>query len=66
MPTTDGPLTNWLALGALLGMGPIEARVGLELTAVEPPHRMVFRSFSGPIRWEHEYRLTRAAVKDQT
>lgn len=39
------------------GMGPVKATVGLELTAVEPGQRMEFRSFSGPIGWEGEYKL---------
>jgi hypothetical protein len=39
------------------GMGPIKAVVGLEISALEPARRMAFRTFSGPIRWDGEYRL---------
>jgi hypothetical protein len=54
---TDGPLTTGSRMEVTFGMGPIKATVGLELTAVEPGRRMAFRSFSGPIRWDGEYRL---------
>ena len=39
------------------GMGPMKARVGLEITALEQDRRMAWTSFSGPIRWVGEYRL---------
>jgi polyketide cyclase/dehydrase/lipid transport protein len=54
----DGPLTSGSRMEVTLGMGLIKAKVGLELTAVEPGRRMAFRSFSGPLQWEGEYRLT--------
>jgi uncharacterized protein YndB with AHSA1/START domain len=55
---TDGPLTSGSRLEVVFGMGPIKARVGLELTSVEEGRRMAFASFSGPIGWAGEYRLT--------
>ena len=55
---TDGPLESGSRLEVSFGMGPVKARVGLELTAVEPGRRMAFRSFSGPIRWDGEYVLS--------
>jgi len=58
---TDGPLATGSRLEVTFGLGPIKARVGLELTAVEPERRMAFRSFSGPIRWDGEYRLSPSA-----
>jgi hypothetical protein len=38
-------------------MGPLKARIGLELSKVEPGRVLAFKSFSGPIRWDGEYRL---------
>jgi hypothetical protein len=38
-------------------MGPLKARIGLELSTVESGRVLAFKSFSGPIRWEGEYRL---------
>jgi len=58
---TDGPLGAGSRMEVSFGMGPIKAVVGLELTAVEPGVRMAFRSFSGPIRWDGEYRLKPSA-----
>lgn len=55
---SDGPLVSGSRMEVTLGMGPIKATIGLELTAVEPGRRMAFRSFSGPIRWDGEYRLS--------
>jgi polyketide cyclase/dehydrase/lipid transport protein len=54
---TDGPLGTGSRLEVTFALGPIKARIGLELTAVEDGRRMAFRSFSGPIRWDGEYRL---------
>jgi hypothetical protein len=56
-PLTDGPLTTGSRLEVSFGMGPIKARIGLELANVEPGRRMGFATFSGPIRWDGEYRL---------
>ena len=54
---TDGPLTSGSRLEVTFGMGPLKARVGLELTNVEPGRRMEWTTFSGPVRWDGEYRL---------
>lgn len=54
---TEGPLADGSKMEVTFGMGPIKAVVGLELGPVEPGKRMGFRSFSGPIRWDGEYRL---------
>jgi len=54
---SDGPLGQGSKLEVTFGMGPIKARVGLELAALEPARRLAFRTFSGPIRWDGEYRL---------
>ena len=56
-PLTDGPPRQGSRLEVTFGMGPIKARIGLEITALEPGRRMAFDSFSGPIRWDGEYRL---------
>jgi hypothetical protein len=55
---TEGPLTRGSRMEVSFGMGPIKATIGLEMIAVDPGRRMAFRSFSGPIRWEGEYRLS--------
>ena len=59
---TDGPLGQGSRLEVTFGMGPIKARIGLELAALEPARRMAFRTFSGPIRWDGEYRLAPAGA----
>ena len=53
---TAGPLAAGSRMEVTFGMGPIKAVVGLEISALDPA-RMAFRTFSGPIRWEGEYRL---------
>lgn len=55
---TDEPLAPGSRMEVTFGMGPMKATVGLELTAVEPGQRMAWNTFSGPIRWDGEYRLT--------
>jgi hypothetical protein len=54
---TDGALTTGSRMEVTFGMGLLKAVVGLEISALEPERRMAWRSFSGPIRWEGEYRL---------
>jgi len=54
---TEGPPRNGTRMEVTFGMGPVKARIGLELEGVEPGRRMGFRTFSGPIRWDGEYRL---------
>ena len=54
---TPGPLTTGSRMEVTFGMGPVKATIGLEISALEPGSRMAFRSFSGPIRWDGEYRL---------
>jgi hypothetical protein len=59
---TAGPLVTGSRMEASFGMGPLKATVGLELTSVDWGRRMAFRSYSGPISWEGEYRLAPAAA----
>lgn len=54
---TDGPFGPGTRMEVSFGMGPVTARIGLEITALEPERRMAWTSFSGPIAWEGEYRL---------
>jgi len=54
---TEGPISTGSKMEVTFGMGPLQARIGLELESVEPGRHMAFRSFSGPIRWDGEYRL---------
>jgi len=54
---TEGPFGPGSQIEVTFGMGPIKARVGLEITALEQDARMAWRTVYGPIRWEGEYRL---------
>lgn len=54
--TTGDPVPG-SQLEVTFGMGPLKARIGLELSRVEHGRVLAFRSFSGPIRWDGEYRL---------
>jgi hypothetical protein len=54
---TEGPIGAGSRMEVTFGMGPLKARIGLELGPFEPGRRMGFKSFSGPIRWDGEYRL---------
>jgi uncharacterized protein YndB with AHSA1/START domain len=54
---TDGPFGPGSRLEVTFGKGPISATIGLELTAVEPGRRFGWTSYSGPLRWQGEYRL---------
>lgn len=59
---TEGPLADGSKMEVTFGMGPIKAVIGLEMGPVESGRRMAFRTFSGPIRWEGEYRLAAAGA----
>ena len=39
------------------GMGPLKAKVGLEIVELTPAKRMAWRWYSGPIKWEGAYEL---------
>lgn len=54
---TDGPFGAGTRMEVTFGMGPLKARIGLEITRVEQDRGMAWTSFSGPIRWAGEYRL---------
>lgn len=53
----EGALGTGSRMEVTFGMGPIKAKIGLELTSVDPGRGLSFRSFSGPIKWQGEYRL---------
>jgi uncharacterized protein YndB with AHSA1/START domain len=55
---TAGPVVTGSRMELKFGMGPIKATVGMEYTTVDPGRRVAFRTFSGPIRWDGEYRLS--------
>ena len=55
---TDGPLGPGSQLEVTFGMGPIKAKVGLQIVAVEPGRRFAWQTFKGPILWEGEYLLS--------
>ena len=65
-PLTEGPLRAGSRMEITFGMGPIKAIVGLEISALESNARMAFRTFSGPIKWTGEYRLTPADGGEET
>lgn len=54
---TTGTVGPGSRMEVTFAMGPLRARIGLELSGVEPGRVLAFKSFSGPIRWEGEYRL---------
>jgi hypothetical protein len=54
--TTGDPVPG-SQLEVTFALGPLKARIGLELSRVEQGRVLAFRSFSGPIRWDGEYRL---------
>lgn len=53
----SGPYSVGSRMEVTFGLGPLKAVVGLELTALVPNRRMTWKSFSGPIGWEGEYKL---------
>ena len=56
-PLADGPPAQGYRMEIEFGRGPIKGRMGVEYRAFEPGRRLAFGTFSGPIRWEGEYRL---------
>ena len=54
---SPGPLAAGSRMEVSFGKGFLKAVIGLEISAVEPGRRMAFSSYSGPIRWDGEYRL---------
>ena len=54
---TDGAFAAGSQIEVSFGMGPLKARVGLEITALEQDRRMAWKTIYGPIRWAGEYRL---------
>jgi hypothetical protein len=54
---TDGPFGPGSRLEVTFGMGPLNPRIGLDITELEVPRRMAWTSFSGPIRWAGHYDL---------
>jgi hypothetical protein len=54
---TPGPLQEGSQIELTFGMGPMKARLVLEFTAMEPDRRTAWKTISGPIRWDGEYRL---------
>jgi hypothetical protein len=56
-PLTDGPFGTGTRFEVTFGKPPLRAILGLEMTALEPDRRLAFSTFSGPIRWQGEYRL---------
>ena len=57
---TEGHFTTGSRIEVTFGKGPLSAKLGLEFTDVQPGQRMAWRSFSGPIDWDGEYRLAPA------
>jgi len=54
---TPGELMTGSRIEVTFGKGPLKATLGLEMTALEENSRMAFNTYSGPIRWQGEYRL---------
>jgi hypothetical protein len=58
---TEGPFGPGTRLEVTFGMGPLKARVGLEITALDQDRRMAWKTFSGPIGWQGQYVLEPSA-----
>src|SRR5687767_10705374 len=56
-PVTEGPLSTGSRFEVTFGKGPLSATLGLELTALDSNRRMAWKTYSGPIDWQGEYRL---------
>jgi hypothetical protein len=56
-PVTEGELRTGSRFEVTFGMGPLKATLGLEMTTVEVGALMKWRTYSGPISWQGEYRL---------
>jgi hypothetical protein len=56
-----GPMNSGSKFEVTFGKGPLKATLGLEIVAFEQGKRFGFKSFSGPIKWEGEYRLAPTA-----
>lgn len=54
---TEGSFRTGSRMEVAFGKGPLQARLELEITAVEAGRRMAFTTRSGPIQWDGEYRL---------
>ena len=55
---SEGDFATGTRFEVTFGKGPLSATLGLELTALEPGRRMAWTTFSGPIRWDGEYRVS--------
>ncbi|MEP7157890.1 MAG: SRPBCC family protein [Chloroflexota bacterium] len=56
-PVTPGEMKTGSRIEVTFGKGPLKATLGLEMTNVSPGERMAFKTYSGPIKWEGEYRV---------
>ena len=54
---TAGPLATGSRIDVTFGKGPLKVTLGLEFTDLQPPRRMAWRTFAGPILWDGEYRV---------
>lgn len=45
-PLTEGDMKSGSRMEVSFGLGPLKAKIGLQITAVEPNVRMAFASFS--------------------
>jgi hypothetical protein len=62
LDATNGRMFPGSRMEVSFGMGPLKAKVGLEISGLDQGRRMAFKSFSGPIKWEGEYRLAPTAA----
>jgi hypothetical protein len=53
----EGPFGLGSTIEVSFGMGPLKARVGLEITELERDRRMAWKTIYGPIRWDGGYNL---------
>ena len=54
---TEGEMRTGSRFEVSFGKGPLKATLGIELAEVVPGTLMAWKSYSGPIDWQGEYRL---------
>jgi len=54
---TEGEMRTGSRFEVSFGKGPLKATLGIELAEVVPGSLMAWKSYSGPIDWQGEYRL---------
>ena len=54
---TKGPMRTGSKMEVSMGSGLMKATLGLEMVDVEKDRKLAYKTYSGPIDWQGEYRL---------